>query len=191
MALRKKKTEQTPLPPPMPLPKVPKKRRGGNWPANALHRHRILSSPRKRGEILKALCDGHAYGYAAAMCGTTLNTLFSEMSRDQEFKDAVRQAREEGKVNLVAGIIDASKKKISGDWKAAAWLLERVWWREFGKHDPDAITPNQLAAAVSRITAIIMTEVPPEHHEVLKTKISEILSNLSSLKNERSGRRTS
>ena len=65
------------------------------------------------------------------------------------------------------------------DWKAAAWLLERKWWKEFSRRNPDVITADQLSASIGRVVAALLAVVPVELHDAIQTKIDEITSGLS------------
>lgn len=137
-------------------------------------RPRALADSALREEVLKVLRSGGSRTDAAAKVRVHYQTLSHEVKRDPDFLAAVLQAEADGKLTLILRINKAS----TSDWKAAAWLLERKYWQEWSKRNPDAISPDQLASAFSRLVALLLTELPPEFHERVQRRVEEIITSL-------------
>lgn len=63
----------------------------------------------------------------------------SELRKKLDFSERIKKAKATGQAQLLAII----KKAAPVTWQAAAWMLERIWWNEFGKKErgngePDA-----------------------------------------------------
>ena len=82
-----------------------------------------------------------------------------------QFFHSVTRARARAKINFVANIRKAAPK----DWKAAAWLLERMFPTEYGRTAPreetDKTTPDGMQPAV---TLQVKYLSPDESREILQ-----------------------
>lgn len=166
-----------PGPPQPPLPpKPPAKRRRG------VGRPKLLADAKVRGKILSAIRDGVSLHDAAAQVGVNYSTLNREMHRDAEFSDAVKKAEIDGKIALIRLV----RKGAKADPKWAAWMLERKYYDEYAKRNPDAITAAQLSLAVNRFITAVLEVVPDEFHPKLKSEVERMLENLFVLSTARS-----
>ena len=82
--------------------------------------------------------DGNSPTVSATLVGISPSTYFNWMSkgsnqkpRFMEFSESIERAKAQSIVNRVAHI---SRAADSGNWRAAAWLLERMAPESFGKH---------------------------------------------------------
>lgn len=105
-----------------------------------------------RADLCEHIASPMAVRHACAMVGLGESTFFDWMKRGAdgepgfaEFSEAVARARAEAASKLVAGIATAAapmtwtnpdtgkKESISaGDWRAGAWLAERMFPDEYG-----------------------------------------------------------
>lgn len=98
-----------------------------------------------REQFMAALATGVGVGVAAAFAGIGRSTAHGWLARGEKeaaagvtaetsefvaFLDGVTRTRASVHVRLAAAITSAA----SGDWRAAAWMLERLAPEEFGKH---------------------------------------------------------
>ena len=94
-------------------------------------------------ELCEAICqhirEGNTLKYSVQKEGIHYDTYrrWMQKGRNSKTKDgkfyaffvAIKKAQEEGKNELVRGIKEHGKKQ----WQAMAWLLERMYYDEFGK----------------------------------------------------------
>lgn len=104
-------------------------------------------TPAVQASIVAWLRQGASVGRAAAMAGISRASVFSWVKQGREgdpdyedFAIAVSKARAEYAQEQLAKINDAQ------DWKAAAWLLERMYPSEFGRVPVDGSAPPAIHA---------------------------------------------
>lgn len=137
--------------------------------------------PENRTTILESLRKGHGVRAAAGQAGMTLQTLSVWMKEDAVFEREVRAAEEEGYSGLVARLYQFSEE----DPKTIQWILERKYWQEWSRRNPDAISSEQLAAAFNRLAFFLINRLPPEHHDTVELAIQDgLLSLVSAAPNE-------
>ena len=95
-------------------------------------------TPELTQEITTYIRDGNSPTISATLVGISPSTYFNWMSkgstqepRFMEFLESIKRANAQSIVNRVAHIARAAD---SGNWRAAAWLLERMAPESFGKH---------------------------------------------------------
>lgn len=95
-------------------------------------------TPELTQEITTYIRDGNSPTISATLVGISPSTYFNWMSkgsnqepRFMEFLESIERANAQSIVNRVAHI---SRAADSGNWRAAAWLLERMAPESFGKH---------------------------------------------------------
>jgi len=94
-------------------------------------------TPELTQEITAYIRDGNSPTVSATLVGISPSTYFNWMSkgsnhepRFMEFLESIKRANAQSIVNQVAHIARAAD---SGNWRAAAWLLERKAPESFGK----------------------------------------------------------
>lgn len=120
--------------------------------------------------LLKLMSDGLSIRKAAAYCGLDPRSVRRAAQSDEQFAQAYGRAKIEAEKKCLNAIMRA----IHTDWRSAAWLLERTQYRDYGKRDPDSITPAQLAHVIERLVGVIATKVPPEHINSVLEGINEV-----------------
>lgn len=95
-------------------------------------------SPELTREIMAYIQDGNSPTKSATLVGIAPSTYFNWMSkgsnqepRFMEFSESIKRACAQSIANRLAHI---SRAADSGNWRAAAWLLERMAPESFGKH---------------------------------------------------------
>ena len=98
----------------------------------------VKLTPELTQEITTYIRDGNSPTISATLVGISPSTYFNWMSkgsnqepRFMEFLESIKRANAQSIVNRVALIARAAD---SGNWRAAAWLLERIAPESFGKH---------------------------------------------------------
>ena len=95
-------------------------------------------TPELTREITSYIQDGNTPTISATLVGISPSTYFDWMSKGSnqqpgfmEFSESIKRACAQSTVNQVAHI---SRVADSGNWRAAAWMLERMAPESFGKH---------------------------------------------------------
>ena len=98
----------------------------------------VKLTPELTQEITTYICEGNSPTISATLAGISPSTYFNWMSkgsnqkpRFMEFSESIKRACAQSIANRLAQI---SRAADSGNWRAAAWLLERMAPESFGKH---------------------------------------------------------
>jgi hypothetical protein len=144
------------------MPTKPKHRK----PASGKHPggRPTKKSPVAEGRILELARSGLPLCFAAASAGIGYQTLVSWRQRDPKFSEAVEMARMASVQARWDLIQEAAKDKEDrpGDWKAAAWSLERTFPSNFGRPEIQlgvAIQTNVNAAATANFEAVVLSDL--------------------------------
>lgn len=105
------------------------------------------------------------------MCYETLNR---ERHRDPEFDAAVKLAEFQGKTTNIKRVQQAGEK----DWRAAAFLLERKYYREFARRNPESLSLQSVVGVVSRLFTRWLGKIPQEQHVGLLADLESTLDEL-------------
>ena len=111
-------------------------------------------SPDLQKRLLAAIAAGNYIHTACAAVGIGESTYFKWLERGRagespyrEFMEALTRAEQEAVVSLV----DLVRSHAVGDWRAAAFLLERRHKKDWGRHETiDATVTSQLDAELER-----------------------------------------
>ena len=88
-------------------------------------------TPERIEIVMQALRSGLSYQSAAKLAGISPSTLMDRRATDDDFYLACEQAITEFESRLV-NIVDRAAQ-VDGDWKAAAWILERKFKKDWAK----------------------------------------------------------
>ena len=109
-------------------------------------------TPEQQTRLLKLAAKGHPNTYIAAAAGIAERTLYGWLARDDltEFAEAYTRAQINGRTRHVEAIAE------SDDWRARAWLLERMDPKHWGKAelDPEALEKKLQAYLQGRTDAL-------------------------------------
>jgi hypothetical protein len=137
-------------------------------------------------KLLESLRTTFTIQGAANQLGVSLRTVYNWQQSDSEVAtliDMARATRLEGLLSELLALSRASKAEKSDgkDWRAVAWVIERLPWAhgKLFKRDPNAITPDVLAAKIGEIVARIIPMLPPERHAEAQAILAEICGSLT------------
>ena len=111
-------------------------------------------------KILAVLASHGSLNDAAKYVGVDRKTLHNWTKRDPGFSHRIDTAVLEGKLKLLKKVGKATA------WQAAAWMLERKWWKEYAKrevparHEDDRNPPVEKHPATGRVKAAPGTAPP-------------------------------
>lgn len=116
---------------------------------------------------------------AAAAVGVDIGIICDEEKRDPVFAAGLRAAELDGKLLALATI---RKAQTSDDLKlaldASKWIIERKYWKEFGKRKPDEITPDRLVAIIVQLTDRLRAALPKKYQIKIDAVVSDVVSAL-------------
>ena len=112
----------------------------------------------KQREILAILSVGCSRRTAARYVGCAHSTIQRTAHRDPEFAAKLRQAENRQEFTYLGNIQQAARKPQY--WRAAAWVLERVFPEKYARRGPDVITVDQIREVLAQFAKIIVAEVP-------------------------------
>lgn len=147
---------------------------------NKVGRPRAITDT-ERAEIIAQLLKGFGFQESCALSGVSYQTFLKERERCPKFYRKAKQAAKLGKVlraqkarSVVHGAID------EGDWKAAAWWLERQCPDEFAKsrQQPAVNITNTQVVAIAGNDPIFL---PPEQRGAI---LVSIMGNAADASNE-------
>jgi hypothetical protein len=112
----------------------------------------------KRESVLALLSVGCSRRTAAGFANCDPKTIYNTARRDADFAERLSRAENTSEFKLLSRIIKAGNDPKY--WRAAAWSLERMFPDRFGVRTPETVTPMQLAAFISRLTEMLVEEIP-------------------------------
>ena len=117
-------------------------------------RPRILTEA-KQLEICALVHAGCTLAAAARYVGCSVLTIQREARRNPEFRAKIRQRR----MSAEMGPLHTLHLAAAGNWRAAAWLLERTQPQHYGKRAANSFGPAELAELVGRFCQIVGQEI--------------------------------
>jgi hypothetical protein len=112
----------------------------------------------KQREILAILTVGCSRRTAARYVGCAVSTIRNTADRDAKFAERLRRAENQHEFTYLGSIQQAAKKPQY--WRAAAWVLERVFPEKYARRGPDVITVDQIKQVLAQFAEIVVAEVP-------------------------------
>jgi hypothetical protein len=98
----------------------------------------------KRREIAAVLSMGCSVPVAANFAGCSRRTIYRELANNPEFYDQIRHLQVAKLLGPLKTLYDAA----GTNWRAAAWLVERLNPQDFGRRHPEMIDPEDINLAV-------------------------------------------
>ena len=140
-------------------------------------RKSLLNAQLQR-KICGLLAQGHTVSAVCGAVGIGERTFYDWLEKRPHFSQAATRAIGQSKIALL------DKLRLSDDWRAQAFLLERRWPSEFGKVEPRAIQPgtppltdgaaNYGATATTLRTMLTLAAGNPEKIERLRLTLNEV-----------------
>jgi hypothetical protein len=120
-----------------------------------------LKNPTVQGLVKELVALGVPRKLAAQLLHVDYLTFRRALESDDGFRSEVLAAEAELARRCLAAVVKAA----DGDWKAAAWLLERKWPQFFGKverHEPESSTPKTLTLQYIKAIRIALGVEDPD-----------------------------
>jgi len=119
-----------------------------------------------------------------------MSSLRRTIRQDPGFLGRLMQAESSFEVFYLRNIHQASKK----NWRAAAWVLERIMPDRFVPRTPGTLTAEQMTQVISQFANLVADEVPEEERrKAILRRMKEVRRTLADMRraNQRPRRRSS
>lgn len=131
---------------------------------------RKIDAAAKR-EVEAIISMGSSLAIAAKYIGVNRSTLWREMKRDADFASAIEQAQARNQVTVLQKINEATDKQ----WRAGAWLLERLNPEDFRMKKEVGIDAEKLSKFLNDFTEMVFEEIEdPRKREKIIKRLEEI-----------------
>jgi hypothetical protein len=110
---------------------------------------------------------------AADGCGSTVENIRSEETFDPCFAQRIRCARMTSEVNLLGSLTGAAGD--SKNWRAAAWLLERLYPDRYARRKPNTLTLRDHEQCLQQISDFVQSIAPPEVWAKLRGHLEQLM----------------
>ena len=143
---------------------------------------RLLDDAQQR-EICAVVAGGGGRKQAAAIAGCSETSIRYTARNDASFAADLARAETQHELGYLQRIRIATNKE--SNWRAATWILERLYPDRYQKRKPDQITATELAQAMSALAEVILDEVDdPLERRRIERRLRELSHN-----SQRVGRR--
>jgi hypothetical protein len=108
--------------------------------------------------VLSLLSVGCSRTTASRFVNCDPKTIYNTARRDPVFAEKLGRAENMSEFKFLSRISKAGEEPRY--WRSAAWGLERMFPDRFGPRSPESVTPQQLAVFISRMTEMLVEEIP-------------------------------
>ncbi|MEX2138593.1 MAG: hypothetical protein WD894_04990 [Pirellulales bacterium] len=110
----------------------------------------------KKHDLELLLSFGVSQKEAARCVGVCPRTVRRALKTDPNFNRSYCAARTAGKARLLGNIHHAGSR----NWRASAWLLERLWPDEFGRRQPTTFSRDHIVSFMESVADLVAGYVP-------------------------------
>ena len=138
-------------------------------------RRPVLDEGKKR-EIVAILSVGCSRRTAARYVGCDHSTIRRTAQRDSAFDEQLRHAENQHEFTYLKNIQQAATKPQY--WRAAAWVLERIFPQKYARRGPDVITVDQIKQVLTQLVDVIIQEVPARYRKNILKRFDSLTKSL-------------
>ena len=138
---------------------------------NPLIRHFLTEQ--QRASVCDSFSSGGSYETAADCCGATVENIQHEETFDPCFAQKTSCARMTSEVNLLGSLTGAAGD--SKNWRAAAWLLERLYPDRYARRKPNTLTLRDHEQRLQQISDLVKSIAPPEVWTKLRDHLEQLM----------------
>jgi hypothetical protein len=107
----------------------------------------------KKGQVVALISTGLSYTQAAQFVECAVSTIRYCAQRDPEFQRQLDLAAVKSQLELLA----LMRKHAARSWRAAAWLLERLYPHQYGPRKPDSLSREELSRGINQVMRVVET----------------------------------
>lgn len=142
-------------------------------------RPRALADAEKRRTVCAMISVGAGIEAAARHVGCSTWTIRREAQRDEAFARQLQEAETAAELMPLRLVRQAAESQ----WRAAAWLLERMCPERFARRTADSVTEDELKALLEQTATILVDECYDEPQQ------QRVVRRLRQLQEDRFGER--
>jgi len=116
-----------------------------------------IHDAQQRRQVLAVMGQGCEVHVAADCAGVTEEDVYETIYHDRHFMLRFRKARHRAEVSMLNYIHEAAKDP--KNWRAAAWLLERINPDRFGLRRANTVTNKQFQQVLNNLVGNIVDAV--------------------------------
>ena len=137
---------------------------------------RKIDATAKR-EVIAMVSVGCSLQVAAKYIGVDRSTLWRETKRDEVFRSSIEKAQARNQVT----ILDKIRSATTEQWRAGAWLLERLNPADFRLRNDDVVPKILVQQLLTEFAKIVAEEIPFAKH---RKRIIQQIERLSGIVDE-------
>ena len=123
----------------------------------------------KQKQVCEIISLGATQQDAADYLGCDVSTITKERRRNPEFAEALAKAHIACKIHHLRVLSQA------GDSKTSQYVLERKFWQDWGKKNPDLYTPEEFASFALAVADKCKNYIPSDFHSSFVEDIKLII----------------
>jgi hypothetical protein len=135
---------------------------------------RHFLTEQQRTSVYESFSSGGSYEMAADGCGATVEMIQAEESCDPCFAQKTNCARMTSEVNLLKSLTGAAGD--SKQWRAAAWLLERLYPDRYARRKPCTLSLKEHEQRLQQISDLVKAVVPADVWKQLRDHIEQLIN---------------
>ncbi len=137
-------------------------------------RQRKTLDARAQQEFCAIVARGCSRTTAARYLGVSLRTVRNTLEADPRFREELGRAETLNEIRNLNHIQQAGQREQY--WRAAAWVLERLYPDRYAAREPRSFTAEQLGELLTQFAEAILREVPDQK---LRRRIRKRLAGLA------------
>jgi hypothetical protein len=134
---------------------------------------RHFLTEQQRASVCETLSSGGSYEMAADRCGATVENIQAEETFDPCFAQKTCCARMTSEVNLLKSLTGAAGD--SKQWRAAAWLLERLYPERYARRKPNTLLLKEHEQRLQQIADLVKSIAPTEVWTELRDHLEQLI----------------
>ena len=125
---------------------------------NPTGRPRVLADLEKRRTVCAMISVGAGIEAASRHVGCSTSTIRREAQRDEAFARQLQEAETAAELMPLRMVRQAAESQ----WRAAAWLLERICPERFARRPADSVAPDELKGLLDKAATVLVDECDDE-----------------------------
>lgn len=127
-------------------------------------------------DVCAILVVGGSRQAAAAYVGCRVEAIEQTAGALPAFAARLARAEQQHELNQLQNVQSAAKN--DRYWRAAAWVLERLYPHRYGPRRPRSMPLDEVVKLLGDFADAVLVEVPAEHQEPVRARLSAMIARL-------------